>query len=415
MGYADRASIRTGEPLRLYVSTTARRFSVRVFRMGWYGGHEGRLIATRNDLPGRRQPTPVLLAPRHTVEARWTMSTVLGTAGWSPGDYLLRLDASSGVQSYVPLTARGTSAFGRMVLVSPTTTWQAYNTWGCCNLYAGADGTFASRSRAVSFDRPYAAGDGAAEFLTRELPVVALAERMRLPLDYVTDTDLQTPGALSGAAAVVSMGHDEYWSPGMRAAVTQARDTGSNVAFLGANAVYRRIRLASTRLGPDRLIIDYKIANEDPLFRRDPAAVTSDWPQPPRPRPESSLTGAMYLCFNRLERPGVVTDPEAFPFSGTGVRQGELLPGLIGPEIDMVDRADPTPRGLRIVMRSPFPCPMGVSGDAEATLYRAPSGALVFDAGTMNWVGSMVRHDMTGRVVRRATANLLRRFAQPRP
>ncbi|MDA8322411.1 MAG: hypothetical protein M0030_21735, partial [Actinomycetota bacterium] len=38
MGYTGQASVRRGEPLDLYVSTTAREFRVNVLRMGWYGG-----------------------------------------------------------------------------------------------------------------------------------------------------------------------------------------------------------------------------------------------------------------------------------------------------------------------------------------------------------------------------------------
>ena len=189
------------------------------------------------------------------------------------------------------------SARGKVVLISPVTTWQAYDTWGCCDLYQGSDGSFDTRSRAVSFDRPYAMEDGAGEFLRGQLGVVAEAERLRLPLDYVTDIDLQTiPHLLAGARAVVSMGHDEYWSPRMRAALTAARDAGTNLAFLGANAIFRRIRFGRAHLGPDRLIVNYKAAEEDPLYGHDNAAVTADWPTLPDARPESSLLGAQYAC-----------------------------------------------------------------------------------------------------------------------
>src|SRR6478735_8360318 len=37
-GYADRASIRPGEPLHLFVTTTAPSYTVRAYRLGWYGG-----------------------------------------------------------------------------------------------------------------------------------------------------------------------------------------------------------------------------------------------------------------------------------------------------------------------------------------------------------------------------------------
>ena len=37
-GYTDRDSVRAGDRVRLFVSTTAGRFKAVAFRMGWYGG-----------------------------------------------------------------------------------------------------------------------------------------------------------------------------------------------------------------------------------------------------------------------------------------------------------------------------------------------------------------------------------------
>ena len=73
-----------------------------------------------------------------------------------------------------------------------------------------------------------------------------MAERTGVPLAYETDVDLdQHPGLLAGARAVISLGHDEYYSLAMRNALVQARDAGTNLAFLGANAIYRHIRFAA--------------------------------------------------------------------------------------------------------------------------------------------------------------------------
>src|SRR5512132_2863292 len=58
-GWADHVSAAAGERVRLYVSTTAPRFQVRAYRMGWYGGRGARLVWRSPPLPGRRQPSPV--------------------------------------------------------------------------------------------------------------------------------------------------------------------------------------------------------------------------------------------------------------------------------------------------------------------------------------------------------------------
>lgn len=411
-GYADTTSVAAGTPVTLFVSTRASRFRVSAFRMGWYDGHLGLLTTRSGWLAGRQQARPVVTPRTFTVQARWAPSARLATSGWAPGHYLLRLDADHGRSSYVPLTVRGPGARGAVVLVSPVTTWQAYNRWGCCDLYAGADGNFASRSRVVSFNRPYAAENGAAEFITRELPVIAAAERLRLRLDYLTSIDLATdPNAVRGAAAVVSMGHDEYWSPTMRARVTAARSAGTNLAFFGANAMFRRIRLADH----GRLEIDYKIAQEDPLYGVDDAAVTSDWPAPPDPQPESKVVGASYSCFSRTRSDGVVVDAGSRLFAGLGVVRGLRLPGLIGPETDHVVLGAAQPRPADILMHSPFPCPGGTRVPADAVVTSYPGGAAVFDAGTMSWVCALGRTcavPATSRVVAGVTGNVLRDFAQ---
>ena len=418
-GYADPISVLPGQSVRLYVSAVAPSFRVQAYRMGWYRGAEAREVWRSQTVRTAPQPRPVITpSGTHTVETFWHPSLTVSTRGWAPGDYLFRLDSSSGYRSFVPLTVRAGSARGRVVIISPVTTWQAYDTWGCCDLYQGGDGSFGTRSRAVSFDRPYATENGAGGFVRGQLGVLAEAERLRLPLDYVTDIDLQTiPNVLAGARAVVSLGHDEYWSPQMRAALTAARNAGVNLAFLGANAMFRRIRLGRTHLGPDRLIVNYKVAQEDPLYRHDDAAVTANWPAVPDARPESTLLGEQYACLPYTpHEPGIVVDPIRWLFTGTNVHAGDHLPGLIGTETDAVQLNYPTPRPIQVLLHSPTDCPKGLPGFADTTYYAAPSGAGVFDAGTIAWscavapICSAVRGP-THRIVRIITDNLLTAFA----
>ena len=53
--------------------------------------------------------------------------------------------------------------------------------------------------------------------------------------------------------------------------MTAARDAGVNLAFLGANAMFRRTRLEATRVGSGRLVVCYKSAYPaDPLSARTP-------------------------------------------------------------------------------------------------------------------------------------------------
>src|SRR6266567_798677 len=110
MGYTGQASVLPGEPVHLYVSTTSREFAVKAFRMGWYGGDLARLVWQSGPVRGHRQRAAWLAAPTNTVHTDWGPSLTVPTAGWPAGSYLLRLDAHSGAQRYVPLTVRSGTA-----------------------------------------------------------------------------------------------------------------------------------------------------------------------------------------------------------------------------------------------------------------------------------------------------------------
>ena len=307
-----------------------------------------------------------------------------------------------------------------------STTYQAYNLWGGYDLYQGPRRHEALRARVVSFDRPYDREHGAADFFAEEQPLLSYAERLGLPLAYLSSVDLDLdPQALDGARAVVSEAHDEYWSPGMRAVLTRARDRGVNLAFLGANEIYRRIRLGSSPVGPDRIEVNYRDPREDPLYGVNNALVTANWPAPPAADPASSLTGQVYACA-AAPAPLVVTDPDGWIWAGTGARPGMRLPGLIGHEFDTVDLSQPTPRPIEILARSPQTCAgSGRAVPADVTYYVAASGAGVLNAGTEGWSCGLPTVAMVTnrcpttsppaaevRVIERATRTILQTFAR---
>ncbi|MEU5882148.1 N,N-dimethylformamidase beta subunit family domain-containing protein [Spirillospora sp. NPDC047279] len=414
-GYADRVSVLPGEGFRLFVSTTTPGFRTEAFRVGWYGGAQARKVWESPRQAGTRQAFPKVSDRNYTVTAPWRPSLTVPTNGWPEGVYLLRLTADSGAQRYVPITLRSADATGRLVLLNATTTWQAYNTWGGYNLYAGPSG-YGDRSRAVSFDRPYDK-DGTGKYMAYEHPAIVLAEKTGLKLAYATDNDLHADGGLlRGARGLVTLGHDEYWSTAMRTNVTRARDGGVNVAFLGANAVNRHIRLGPTRLGADRLVTCYKDAAEDPVAKTDPKESTQDWRLPPAPRPESDLIGIMYNCFPAAGS-FTVRRSGSWLFRGTGVRRGTAFPGLIGPETDAINPAGPTPRPIEVLAHSRIDCG-GVPMTAQATYYTTRSGSGVVATGTMRWVCAMrgpeCGHGITEagrRFVTKVTENLLHAMA----
>ena len=414
-GYADQYSVRPGQPFSLHVSTTAASFQVSAYRVGWYRGDQARLVWRSGQVRGHRQPGAQFTAATRTVFTQWEPTLTVPTGGWPEGAYLLRLDGSHGHQRYVPLIVRSAAGAGKTVLVHAPETWQAYNLWGGYSLYQGEDGGYGTRSLEVSFNRPYDE-DGAVKFMVYERAFVVLAERTPIPLAYTTGADIERdPSVLHGATAIYTLGHDEYWTPQRRAAITAARDAGTNVAFLGANTCFRRIRLEPGSAGPS--VICYKSdVDQDPMYSSHPALATTDYRAAPAPDPESSLTGVIYTGYP-VDAPYVIHQPDHWLFAGTGARRGQAFGHLVGVEFDRVDPGYPTPRPIEVLAHSPVVC-QGQPSYADTAYYTTASGAGVFASGTMRWVEAMMagrRGDgddhrisaAAGRFVTRVNTNLL--------
>lgn len=415
--YTTRASGRPGTRVGLKVSTTEGGWEAAAFRIGSYAGGTGAFVWESGFRRGRVQP-PARFAPHatRTVVAPWARDLTVDTTGWEPGFYVFRLETDTGWHTQVPYVVTSPSAEGTVALVAPVTTWQAYNQWGGYSLYAGAGGD--RRSHVVSFDRPYNGATGANDYRTAAIPVVVRAEATGAPLSYFTNVDLHTtPGALAGARGYVSMGHDEYWTTTMREVVLAARDAGTNLAFLGANTMYWRVRLEDGASGPARLVVGYRHdAHLDPAYAAGSPDATAMFREGPVPRPEHDLLGMQYECFP-VDTDYVIASPHWWGFRGTGVRRGDRVHGLVGPEADRVYPDDRLPRPLQVLAHTPYSC-RGVATSSQSVYYTTRSGAGVFNAGTLRWGCAMVDRcerplgAATARFVRTVTTTLVTGFAR---
>jgi hypothetical protein len=268
------------------------------------------------------------------------------------------------------------------------TEWQAYNEYGNYSLYFGLGPrgrNFASRARIVSFDRPYALGGGSGDFIGLEHPLVMRLEEQGYDVTYATSVDLHTnPDMLLRHQAFLSPGHDEYWSKPMRDGAEKARDSGVNLAFFGANAAYRQIRFQDSAVGPNRLLVCYKSAAEDPMTKVNPALTTVNWRDAPVSRPEMEIVGVGYDG-NPVKANLVIADPTAWMFDGLGFTAGQVIaPDVIGPEFDRVFPAS-SPKNIQVVAHSPVKVGARPSA-ADTSYYSAPSGAGVFASASIWWL-----------------------------
>ena len=401
-GYASQVSAQIGDTITLFVNTTASHFHVEAYRMGYYQGIGGRLIWQSSEYPGVRQGPPELISSTNTIECRWIPSlTFTIDLTWPPGTYLLKLVGSTSEQQFVPFCVRDDTSHAAIAIQSSVTTWQAYNRWGGYSLYYGntggrlsfthdpGGGTFADRARVVSFDRPYDYdwASGAADFVGNELPVIYQAEQLGLDVTYWTDVDFHaSPQLLANHRALLSLGHDEYWSTPMRDGAARSVAGGVNLAFLGANACYRQIRLEPSPVGQYRRQVCYKSATEDPMFHTNPELVTVNWPQPPVSRPEAELIGSTYQDIE-AQADMVITDPTSWVFDGLDFGANAVLPNLVEGEFDRYVPGGGGPSNLDVIAHSIVPNRGGNYSDV--TWYTVPGGGGVFATGNASWVGHL--------------------------
>jgi hypothetical protein len=418
--YASATSVLPGQKLSFYVSTQQEgiNYSVEIYRLGWYGGEGGRLMASQEDLIGHAQgyydSTKHRLVKCNSchvdsntrlVEANWKPSYALTVpANWTTGVYLAKFIDANAMQTYVPFDVKG-NFFSRYVAVTSDTTYQAYNTWGGYSLYE-ADGSVGpssleqnsiTRAVKVSFDRPYEQGVGSGDLLLYEANAIHWLERQGYDLSYISSVDLhENPSQLLHHKAYLSLGHDEYWTKEMRDGVQRARDQGVSLAFLGADAAYWQMRFEPDSAGTaDRTIVCYKVQTgnndlaRDPFYGKDNTRVTSQWRDPVLNRPENALIGIMYssLTHARDGFPWEVSSSAKSPLlDGTGLQTGYRYGcDLVGYEWDRIFTNGATPAGLKVLGTSPTQKDDHTDDVSNTTYYIAPSGAMVFAAGSIYW------------------------------
>ena len=396
--YCSPRSAAPGETLPLHVSTDAATFDVEVAREGadrdvvWRAGPiEGSAFETPADAAANGCGWPPALEIPIGEDWRSGYYSVTLTAGEQRADAFLVVRPAPG----------GPRA--PMILVLSTATWNAYNDWGGPSLYTG--------STQVSFERPLARGflekpsparrkmqpepdreglwyfrwaeplglsvwSGGSGWATWERDFVRWAESNGYELDVAISEDLeQHPEVLDGHRLYLSVGHDEYWSRGMRESVDAFTDAGGNAAILSGNTCFWQVRFDDAH----RAMTCFKYrADEDPVVGTpEERFVTGPWSDRRIAWPETRTIG---LTFTRggYSRYGLgvprgsgaytVWRPEHWAFEGTDLRYGDDLgraDSIVAYEVDGVELTtgpdglpvptgtDGAPDGLEILATAP--------------------------------------------------------------
>ena len=367
--YSDRPCYSPGDVICFHVSTTARTYRLEIAR----DGLEFEILFCSDALPGKRYDTPV---DASVVGCGWPVGFEFRIpVDWPAGGYRVtsRIETSDGIREQHHLfLLRGNQAgrAQRLLLVSSTGTWCAYNNWGGSNHYEGITGPAGSDySPILSLQRPlprgfvvlpadapraalaaapspgepvsyphmewaYATGHSkkyaSAGWASYERHFMHWAEGAGFDVDIVSQYDLQLhPEVIEGYPCLVFIGHDEYWSWEMRDTVDAYVESGGRVARFAGNFMWQ------TRLEDDgrrQVCYKYRAREEDPASGSN--RITTSWEAPKVGRP-----GAMTFGLNALH--GVYAGwggcvafgaggfplyrPDHWAFDGTGLGYGDVL------------------------------------------------------------------------------------------
>lgn len=397
-GYCSKQSVAAGDSIDVMVSCKpARSFKLELFRMGYYGGKGARLMNTYGPLEAIEQPTP-RPGEKNLHECRWDSSLRIDIpADWLSGVYIGRLTTiaqpgESYWQSHIIFVVTDDRPADILFQVSDNT-WQAYNRWpNNYSIYThprGVQGPWAD----VSFDRPYAREAqhngvvddprtvGSGEFLPFEFPLAYWLEQHGYDVTYCSNSDMLTPDRGLKCKAFISVGHDEYWDIRQFHSVEQLRDEGVNLLFLSGNSVCWVTPFRESSDGVANRII----FRGGPYGGNESHAVTRDkdhGPFPHRGPDEGLLMGARNVRPVNGGGDWTVVQPDHWIFAGTGVKQDEAIPGLVGWEY----HGDPPDiKGLEVVAGGTA-WQGGVNPQQwTATIYPGPKGNYVFNAATIFW------------------------------
>ncbi len=434
-GYCSRQSVKAGESLDFFVSAKpAARFTLELFRMGYYGGAGARLMTTLGPLQASPQEVPEIGGKR-LRECRWEASTRFTIpSDWPSGVYLGRLTTLPDAQdqpywqSYVVFIVKDDRPADILFQCSDNT-WQAYNRWPVNeSLYTDPRAAHAP-GVSVSFDRPYGKycqimdhplSVGSGEFLLWEYPLCYWLEQQGYDVTYCSNVDNLDLANLTRCKTMLSAGHDEYWDLRQYRNVKQAIGEGVSVLWLSANDVYMVTPFTPNTKGEANRRLTRETCYGE--FREEEKEAYAKVLGPfENPGPdERDIIGARTIVPFNGGGDWTCAKPDHWLFEGTGMKRGDSIPGLVGWEFH--GEPDTAREGLEVVAEGNVWAGGTRLGKYAATVFEGPQKNIVFNATTIWWSqglssppGHMIPWSHWSRPhgpderVQRITANALKR------
>jgi hypothetical protein len=459
-GYATTQSVNPGSTINFKVKSTTANYRVDILRLGYYGGAGARRWATNivpSNASGSTSQAPCRIfsdtglidCGTWSVSASWAVPSTAVSGVYVA--YLHPTGTTDPAQSsQIEFVVRNDASRSAILVQTSDATMEAYNTYGGNSLYTctvscptappGDEPAAYKSAYKVSFNRPstIAVDDNgrSSMFNGAEYPMLRFLERNGYDVSYFSQLDTEERGAeLKNHRLFMSQGHDEYDSANQRAAETAARDAGVNIAYFTANELFWKTRYEPSQDGTstaDRTLVAYKDTHFNE--QQDPVAWTGTWRDDrwaaasQNLTPENALTGQSFLV-NSGTSQIVASAPFArmriwrnTPVASlTGTQTRTLGTDSLGYEWDEdidngyrpageFDMSSTTVAGVEVFADYGSTTTTGTATHS-LTMYKAASGAKVFNAGTVQWAWGLDDSNVWGYpvdpVMQQVTINVL--------
>lgn len=325
--------------------------------------------------------------------------------------------------SHIVFVVRDDASKSDVLMQTSDPSWTAYNSYGLGSTYnlPGTGGSWQFRAYKVSLNRPLGQRN-VNQYFNAEYALSRWLERNGYDVSYFAGVDTDRRGhLLKNHKLFISIGHDEYWSGAQRTNAEAARDAGVNLAFMSGNEVFWKIRYEDSIDGsktPYRTLVVYKeshtnqneIGDLQPGRKIDPLkdVWTGHWRDaspfnPEGPQPENALMGTIFTV-NANQQDSLVVPAKYGKLrfwrntEVAALKEGEqviLGNGILGHEWDedldngfrpagLIRMSETTVDGVAYAQDDGSVFDSGTATH-HLTLYRAPSGALVFGGGCVQY------------------------------
>ncbi|MEI7810818.1 MAG: N,N-dimethylformamidase beta subunit family domain-containing protein [Ignavibacteria bacterium] len=446
-GYSSVHSAYQGETISFYISTFQNPFTLKIYRYGKTKEWVQDIPNLKGGIMEVKENDEV-----YVKGCNWpvTVENFKIPDNWRAGAYIAEFPTLSDTINPVLffVKEKDVTKRSKVLVACATATYQAYNMFGGKSsypAYSSGGNNGVNYSVKLSFNRPMNlnvhTGVNRGSFYAYDAKLIRWLEKYGYgdDVDVIGSLELDNDSAyLNTHKVLLTCGHDEYWSHGMRENVTNFVNAGGNWMCMSGNTCWWQIRFENNY----RTFVCYKHRDWEDLFGfPNPSLNTIEWYRTQR---ENPFIGVSYEHGGQINYHGqnqdigcliwkkgyggyILHNTQNWVFKNSGLKDGDTLgyrqdSSIVGYECDATlfkytdgrpvpTGTDQSPLNYSILGISPANHESKDLVKDWATMgifkYKKTGAGFVFNAATIRWVWGLYENDSKVSII---TKNVLDHF-----